>query len=123
MDDTKTLPPEAGAKFCTVCNGLGRHDADCKASLPAPADPGYVFPKYGPEEFGGHYFDKNHSVLWIGIQIDPRLQDFQGASIFLKTFQHVLWQLYAEVVKQIRLQQALAGGVQGRKLPPPPGAR
>ena len=114
---------DTSALYCTSCSGLGRHTADCKASLPKPPEePVYNFPKFGPEEYGGHHFDKHHSVLWVGIQIDPRLQDFQGASIFLRTFDHILWQLYAEVVKQIRLQQALARGAE-RPLPPPPGGR
>ena len=89
-----------------------------------PEEPNYVFPKFGPEDYGGYHLDKQSMMLWIGISVDPERHDFFGARAFMLSMEHALWQWYKEIGKQIRVRQELAAaGKMQPSAPPPNGKR
>ena len=81
-----------------------------------------IVQQLGPDDFGGHNFDGKTNTLWIGIKLDPNIHDYMGARAFLYSMEHVIWQFYREVTRQMRLKQHLAGGVGvPPQVPPQPG--
>lgn len=72
----------------------------------APAAPEYVFPKFGKSDFGGHHFDQKNGVMWFGVCIHSC--DYMGALAFLRTMEHVLWQVYYEIARQAQIREQLA---------------
>jgi hypothetical protein len=79
-----------------------------QTETPKTEEPKYVFPKFAKDDFGIYHMDKETLTFWVGVNVDPNAQDWNGACAFLDSMRHILWQWYKELARQMRMRQQLA---------------
>lgn len=96
-------------KLCGLCEGLGEHKPDCARHPDAKSE--FVFPPMGKADYSCHHLDKKTNVLWVGIALEPSVHDFTGAVASLRSYEHVIWEFFNEVGRQMFIRRQLAAGV------------